>query len=290
MPSQSLQQQLKYVKVSRADAALDRFPDFLIVGPQRTGTTWLHANLRFHPEIFLAEPKELFFFSRLTGRDKARAFSDDLVWYLSFFRDPLWRFLLKQGMSLARYQRFYRPKIRGEATASYAAVPPDVIADIAVLNPRLKVIMMVRDPIDRAWSHAKKDLVRNRGRRFEEVDASEFEEFFRDDYQLRCARYAENLNNWSAHFPASQIFVGLFDDINSRPEALLEDVMDFLGVSSDPSLIPNSVREAVNPTASSSIPETYKTLLESILAKELRVWHSRFAAAPRSFVLDAEGA
>ena len=60
---ESIRRQLRHVRVSDPAVRLERFPDFFIVGPQRTGTTWLHAHLRFHPQIFLAEPKELFFFA-----------------------------------------------------------------------------------------------------------------------------------------------------------------------------------------------------------------------------------
>src|SRR4029077_15793488 len=98
-----------------------------------------------------------------------------------------------------KHRRLYRPRVRGEATASYAALDPDVIADITALNPALKAVLMIRNPIDRAWSHAKKDLLRNRKRRFDDVSEAEFRAFFSDPYQLRCARYAEQCDRWSAH-------------------------------------------------------------------------------------------
>jgi hypothetical protein len=183
----AIRQRLHHVKV-RGDIDLSRFPDFLIVGPQRTGTTWLHAHLRFHPEIFLAEPKELFFFSRLKTRDHPRFQSDDLSWYLRFFEDPTWRWLAKNAVTLWRQRTTYHPRVRGEATASYAALDRDVIDEIAALNPEIKVIMMIRDPVDRAWSHAKKDLVRKTKRRVNEVPESEFRAFFTDPYQRQCAR------------------------------------------------------------------------------------------------------
>src|SRR5437667_2296685 len=108
----------RYVKVS-GDADLRYFPDFLIVGPQRTGTTWLHAHLRYHPEIMLSEPKELFFFSSLKTPASPRYRSNELADYLGFFHEPLWRVLLRNAMSLWQYRERYRPTVRGEATASY---------------------------------------------------------------------------------------------------------------------------------------------------------------------------
>jgi Arc/MetJ family transcription regulator len=267
---------LRNVKVSNPDVDMGFFPDFLIVGPQRTGTTWLHAHLRYHPEIMLSEPKELFFFSSLKTPDNPRFRSNELEAYLAFFHEPLWRVTLRNLISLWRYRERYRPKVRGEATASYAALDRDVIADIATLNPDIKVILMIRDPIDRAWSHAKKDLARNRGRRLEDVSAEEFERFFTDPYQRQCARYAENIDNWSACLRPGRLLVGLFDDIDTRPEALLVAVMSFLGVSSDRRYVSDAVRQAVNPTQPSKIPERHRRFLEELLRDDAAHLRERF--------------
>jgi Sulfotransferase domain len=262
--------------VSDPFVELRRFPDFLIAGPQRTGTTWLHAQLRFHPQIFLSEPKELFFFSRLQDHASPKFQSDDLVWYLRFFRDPLWRYLLKTGICLWKYRQLYRPIVRGEATASYAALDRDVIAEIAALKPGIKVVLMIRNPIDRAWSHAKKDLVRNHKRRVDEVSPEEFERFFVDPYQLRCAHYAENYDAWCAGVGAENVFVGRFDDVASRPEELLLDVMRFLAVRAERSYIPSDVRAVVNPAGAAAIPERYRRFLEELLAPDLKRLRERF--------------
>jgi hypothetical protein len=267
---------LRYVKVSNPAPSLERFPDFLIAGPQRTGTTWLHAHLRYHPEIFLSEPKELFFFSRLKTPEHPKFRSNDLAWYLQFFRDPPWRYALKTAITLWKYRRLYHPRVRGEATASYAALDRDIIAEIAALNPDIKVILMIRDPIDRAWSHAKKDLARNRNRRIEDVSESEFTAFFTDPYQRQCARYVENCDNWAAHLKDGHLFTGFFDDIASQPEALLLRVMSFLGVTSDDRYIAPAVREAVNPTPASEVPERYRHLLTELFEQDLESLRQRF--------------
>ncbi|MBI3785539.1 MAG: sulfotransferase domain-containing protein [Deltaproteobacteria bacterium] len=269
-------QKLNYVKVSDPDVRLDRFPDFLIIGPQRTGTTWLHAQLRFHPEIQLSEPKELFFFSRLKTPSHPKYQSNELSWYLRFFRDPPWLFLAKTLICLRRYRRLYRPRVRGEATASYAAIDSDVIREIAVLNPDIKAVLMIRNPVDRAWSHAKKDLVRNRGRRFADVGEAEFLDFFNDEYQRQCAHYVDHIERWSAELRDGHLFVGLFDDIDRRPEELLIDVMRFLGVDDDRRYLPADLRESVNPTAESRIPPAYRSHLEALFGDDMAALRQRF--------------
>jgi hypothetical protein len=227
--------------------------------------------------VFLSEPKEIYFFSRLKTPEHSKHQSSDLGWYLTFFRERPLLWAYKQTMCLLRHQRPYWPRIRGEATASYAALERDVIAEVAVLNPALKIVIMVRDPVERAWSHAKKDLARNRGRSLADVSDDELHAFFRDPYQLQCARYAENVENWAAYFPREQIYVGRFDDIESRPEAFLVEVLRFLGVSTDRRYIPASVRDPVNPTAESAVPERHRLYLQDLLRDEIDSWRSRFA-------------
>ena len=269
----SIRERLRYCEIESERLTLDRFPDFLIIGPQRTGTTWLHAILRGHPEVSLAEPKELFFFSRLKDRTSPRFESAQLDWYLSHFRDPAARWIARQARSLVRLGRPYRPRMRGEATASYAAMDRDLIEEIAALRPGLKVLMMVRHPVDRAWSHAKKDLARNRGRRSEEVGEEEWKCFFRDPYQLRCARYEENLANWSACFPAANIFVGTFEQVEQQPVELLRRVTRFLGVSEEARFVdPHLLRSVVNPTGRSEVPERFRVFLEDLFRNEIEGW------------------
>ncbi len=280
MSVEDLKTKLRYVRVSGSED-LSRFPDFLIVGPQRTGTTWLHAHLRFHPEIFLSEPKEIFFFSRLKMRGDARFESDELAWYLRFFDEPLWRRAAKSAMCLRRSRSVYRPVVRGEATASYAAMDEDLIDEVVAINPDIKVVTMVRDPVDRAWSHAKKDLVRKTGRSVSEIDPAEFEAFFSDDYQLRCADYAGNHRRWRERLQPENLFVGFFEDVDQRPAQFLRDAMSFLGVHSDDRYVTADVHEQVNPTAGTPIPDRHRAYLENLLRDQV-AWVAELGAARAS--------
>jgi len=273
--SQDVLRRLRFVQATGRED-LSRFPDFLIIGPQRTGTTWLHAHLRFHPQVFLSEPKELYFFSSLESRDAKRFIGDQLSRYLRYFRDPLWRRVAKIALCLRRTGEWYHPIIRGEATASYAAISPAVIDDIVALKPDIKALLMIRHPIERAWSHAKKDLVRNRHRAFEEVGADEFRAFFTDPYQRRCAQYVQLAEAWSARLQAGNLFVGVFDEIATRPQELLLDVMRFLGVRADLKYVDPDADNPVNPTAKTRIPPEHQAFLEGLLADDLRAARERF--------------
>ena len=260
---------LRWVKVAHG-TRLDRFPDFMVVGPQRTGTSWLYTNLRFHPEIQFSRPKEIFYFSSLKNRHAKRFVTDDLGWYLQFFRDPPWLWAAKTAACLAMYGRRYRPLIRGESTASYASLDADVIDDIVRLNPDLKVIMMLRNPVDRAWSDAKYHF-EQRLPTIRDVPFSELREFYTNPYQLSCGRYSRNVANWSARLRPGHFFAGRFDDIAMHPERMLRDVMRFLGVSEGQRYVNRTARSAVNATSTQRIEPDSRAFLETLFRDEL-VW------------------
>jgi hypothetical protein len=270
-----LPHELRWVKAAR-DTDLSFFPDFLIIGPQRTGTTWLGSHLRFHPEIFLTRADELFFWSSLKSRDPRRFVSDDVGWYVQQFRDPWWQLAARTARCLWKHGERYQPRVRGERTASYAVIDPDVIADIVTLNPEIKAILLIRNPVDRAWSHAKKDLMRKRGTRLEDVSEEDLRGFFIDAYQLRCARSVEQYDNWASHLKPGHLLTVLFDDIVARPETVLLDVMRFLGVRSDPRYIDRNVRSPVNPTESLGMPDRHRRFLTELFQDDLRKLKERF--------------
>lgn len=264
------------MRVPDGQVDLARFPDFLIVGPQRTGTTWIHESLRDHPDVSWPRLKEIFFFSRLKSPNDPKFQSADLEWYLRQFRDPLWFRAVKMALSLRASGAPYRPRVIGEATASYAAMDGDLIDEIVTLNPDIRAIMMVRDPVERAWSHAKKDLVRNRGRKFEDVGEAEFVAFFRDPYQRRCAQYVLNADRWTQRLSAGHFFVGRFDDVSARPAELLRDICAFLGIRSERRFLGRVVDQPVNPTAPEPVPPRYRAMLEELLADDIDAVKARF--------------
>jgi hypothetical protein len=269
-------EKLKWVKLPSGKADLSCFPDFLLIGPHRTGTTWLYRNLSEHPEVLISEPKELYFFDRLKSPADPRYHSNELDWYLEIFRDSPQRWIRKTLHHLVNYRELYRPRIRGEATASYAVIDRDLIEEIAILNPQIKVIVLIRDPVERAWSHAKKDLGRRQNRRVAEIADAEFEAFFKAPYQRKLGRFAEIVDNWSACLESGNVFTGRFDDIAARPEALLEEIFRFLGIRSGRAYTRRAARRSVNRTEATGVPERHRRFLEDWLKAEIEELQVRF--------------
>jgi hypothetical protein len=182
-------------------------PNFLIIGAARCGTTWMAKNLRLHPEIYMPSKKEIHFFDR----DYDQGWS----YYESFFPKA----------------RCASRKAIGEATPAYLYLP-QVAGLIRSALPNVKIIVALRDPVERAYSHywnlvaeALDDGV-NKKLEFEEklkLTPRLIEEGF----------YDERLKVYYDLFPRENICVVLFEEMVSDPETHFSNIYKFLGVSED---------------------------------------------------------
>lgn len=275
---EEISSRFQYVELSKKVADLDHFPDFLLVGPQRTGTTWLHSNLSQHPQIFMPKRKEIYYFNTLNLPDHVKHRTNDLAWYLSYFYPGPLRYLSDQFRCRRDFGEPFRPLVRGEATSSLAAMPQELIREVVRLNPDIKVVILVRNPIERAWSHAKLGLLRRPGRRLNEVPAEEFDRFFHNQYEIDCGHVTKILANWSEALRDGNLFIGNYEDVGNRPHALLTMLFEFLGVKVGQDYIPQQVEERINATARMEIPVDFREILRSIYADELeRLRDSGFA-------------
>jgi hypothetical protein len=282
---------LSSLQVCRADQStryLDKFPDFLILGPQRTGTTWLAENLRLHPNVFVTEPKEVYYFSGLGEPAAWPEAPDDLEWYLQHFHESKLTIVAKQFNALRRFRKLYKPMVRGEATATYAAAISDAaMDDLLAMNPNLKCILMLRNPIQRAWSHVKKDLLNVshlnvRERDLSEVSESEILDFILSPYQIKCGKYADQINRWQSRLKSGNLFIGVFDDLSQAPERLLLDVYRFLGIPGDAKLLPKLVRTSIERTDSVAnagkreMPASIQSCLANLFADDIPALEKSF--------------
>ena len=196
----------RFYESGRISSQSLRLPDFLGIGAPKSGTTWLHHNLAAHPDLYLPEGKELHYFSDHQFRG--------LLWYARQFEDA------------------GRRKC-GEITPGYAVLPQRDIERIARLIPRVKLLLLVRDPVDRAWSHAVMKLSRETGRSLESITDDEFEAHFSGEHSTERGDYLRMIDSWTSVFSEDQIWIGSFDVLRDRPTDLLCDVFEFLGVSPD---------------------------------------------------------
>jgi hypothetical protein len=204
-------------------------PDFIIIGAQRCGTTSLYNNLVEHQNVIPAFKKETQFFSN--------HFAKGLTWYRSHF--PLaWH---KHNVRRIRRQDY----ITGESSPYYI-FHPHVPCRISRTVPQAKLIALLRNPVDRAYSHYHHE-VRMGLETLPFEDAIEIEEkrismerakmledesyrsFNHQNYSyLSRGIYVDQLENWTRFFTRDQILVLKSQDFYDDPVATLEQIAEFI--------------------------------------------------------------
>jgi hypothetical protein len=213
-------------------------PDFLVIGAQRAGTTWLHRVLRQHPALWLPPVKELHYFDRLdikrtilSPKERRRVGLKRLAsldpWLINYWfrtRDDDWYASLFRGAQA-------KGLIAGEITPAYATLGEDMLRRIQRMNDNIKLIFVMRDPVDRAWSAV------NNAAKKGAADASTVEksiERARESGAVARSAYTDTIKRLEAVFPASQIHYCFFDDLRDKPKALTAELLSFLGVEPVP--------------------------------------------------------
>lgn len=237
-------------------------PHFLGIGATRAGTSWVAAHLASRPDIRMGR-KEIHFFDRKLGAagagDSARDRVNQLRYLARFVRNG--RRDGRRGEHREGGGRRSRRRIRGEITPAYAVLDPAVIGRVAAWMPDVKLVFMMRDPIERAWSQARNGFPRWRGKPLADVDRDELIAFFDSDPVRRRSDYAACLRAWMAHFPPDQFFFGFLEEIRERPVDLLRDLFGFLeadfGVEED-----DGLATPVNAAAPLAMPDWVREYLE----------------------------
>jgi hypothetical protein len=181
-------------------------PDFVVIGGKKCGTTYLYHLLSLHPLVEPAATKELHFFDAL--------FDEGVEWYRQCFPKPR----LKDG----------RNTITGEATP-YMNVPhaPERMAKVI---PQARLIALLRNPVDRAYSDYQ--MLSRKGdetRTFEEVMDYDNLDDAPHKYLSRGV-YVDQLARWSEFFPKEQMLVLKSEDFFENPQHTLKAAFDFLGL------------------------------------------------------------
>ncbi len=206
-------------------------PDFIIIGAQRCGITSLYSRMIQHPYIVPALLQEVAFFSNHFGKG--------LNWYRAHFPT----FLYKRYVRKIRRQDF----ITGEATGNYILNPhtPKRIFDTI---PQVKLIALLRNPVDRAYSHYQlnagwgvetlsfEDAIDREAERVR----GEMEKVLEDEYYysinqqfysyLSKGIYVDQLRAWMSLFPRDQVLILKSEELFSDPPRILKQVFEFLNL------------------------------------------------------------
>lgn len=206
-------------------------PDFIIIGTQRGGTTSLYNYLAAHPAVARALTKEVRFFDLHYDRGPA--------WYRAQFPSAKHREALERRTGL--------DMVVGEASPDYM-LHPHAPVRAANLVPAAKLIVLLRDPVARAYSHYWHQVKRGfETLSFEEAIAREPErlageleklladeryesfEYHHHSYLTR-GMYADQLERWMRLFPRDRFLILASEELYERPAEIVDEVLRFLGL------------------------------------------------------------
>lgn len=209
-------------------------PDFIIIGGQRCGTTSFYYYLMEHPSIVPPYTKEVNYFND--------NFARGLSWYRAQFPTTIQKYYTEHVLK--------HSLLTGEASPYYL-IYPHAPGRIAKLLPHVKLIVLLRNPIDRAYSHhwllikngfetlSFKDAIEQEPNRL----AGELEKMQADEHYhsynyghfsyLTRGIYVDQLQRWLQYFPKEQLLLLKSEDLYSNPAKVMRQTFEFLEVPSD---------------------------------------------------------
>jgi hypothetical protein len=182
----------------------NRLPDFIIIGAMKAGTTSLFTYLEEHPQISGSAVKEPSFFAHLN-------WNKGLKWYQGLFPD--------------------NDHIKFEASTNYAKYPvfDNVPKRMHSHLPNVKLIYVVRHPVDRVVSQIHHLIVH---RLLSKNEPLHTQEFWRNlgAQSVNVSRYYLQLSQYLKYYDLAQILVVRFEDLTSDPPKILNQILDFVGL------------------------------------------------------------
>lgn len=196
-------------------------PDYVIIGAQRCGTTSMMRYIGAHPRVSFVAQKETHFFSQRYDKGKH--------WY---------------GQQLGKRRKGL---LCGEKSSDYL-VDPRVPERVARMVPEVKLICLLRNPVDRALSgfYLGVHLGREQGKfsgAIRRKPRQRFVDWWGADVNqlLLRGRYAEQLERWFRHFPREQVLIIKYEDLVGNTKREYDRVLEYLGL---PAFEPRFVRHA----------------------------------------------
>jgi len=261
-------------------------PDFLCAGVHKGGTTWLYQQLDSHPDFWMPPFKEMHYFDQLSKVDRSSSprcrDERDLR-----FHENMKSLSAKSSVDFDHYARLFESKgalLSGDISPNYSTLPGKLIRRIAGYFPNLKVLFMVRDPVERLWSHLSMEV---HYRQIESFDATDIEEvnrkLLRRGMLVRSYPSAA-VARWRRYVHPDRFRVYFFDDLQRDPAELRRSVLGFL--EADPEKPTDQLSASYNSWAGMEklpLTEKVRSHLGKFFQKELKTCAARLGGAARDW-------
>src|SRR6266487_2559513 len=210
-------------------------PDFICVGPQKTGTGWLYQQLESHPDFWMPPIKELHYFDQLSRPPLANPPRPRDERDLCFLQS-LKTLSARPHIDLENYARLFEPKgslLSGDITPAYSMLSDEIIERIVDRFPNLKVIFLARDPVERAWSQLSMGVRLRNISPFDATDADDVIRNLLNPGVLLRSHPSKIVRRWRRYVRPDLFRIYFFDDLKENPAGLRRSILSFLGADPD---------------------------------------------------------
>jgi hypothetical protein len=209
----------------------DASPDFLCVGAQKAGTSWLYRQLATHPDFWMPPVKELHYLDNLSRTRRLfppRCKDERDLCFLERMRN----LSARSCIDLENYGRLFEHKgslLSGDISPAYSTLSDEIIQRVVNYFPNVKVIFLARDPVERAWSQLSMGV---RLGRISPFDATDIDEVIRN---LRIPGVSSRsypskiVARWKRYVHPELFRTYFFDDLERNPNELRRCILHFLG-------------------------------------------------------------
>jgi hypothetical protein len=260
-------------------------PTFVCIGVPKAGTSWLHANLSLHPEVTMPPKKEINYLGKeyyyhdrdgiiglLTSshfvqvqrrkylKRRIMHYSKSLLHLGKLRSDLIWdfNFLLMPQTEQWYFSLFKAHSVSGDISPVYYRIPEEGVYKISKNLPDLKVIILLRDPIGRVWSHTRMRIVNRYKITLEKASKEMFYESFATELEA-CPSYVDMISRWKKHFKEKNVFVVFYDKLVESPLDHFKEICNFLEIGSHqlPDRLLNTVIQKRHPGAVYELPKEF---------------------------------
>jgi Sulfotransferase family len=210
-------------------------PDFLCVGAQKGGTSWLFHQLTLHPDFWMPPVKEVHYFdsmSRVQRKNPPRCKDERDQWFMA----RLVELSALPYIDLDSYSKLFAAKrtlLSGDITPGYSMLNDELIEKIVGYFPNLKVIFLARDPVDRAWSQLSMGVRLGNIPPFDSTNPAEVLRNLLSPGVFFRSYPSKIVKRWRRYVRHDLFRIYFFDDLKENPAGMRRSILSFLGADPD---------------------------------------------------------